>query len=68
MENSMTKEIYERTLNQYQDVFLGQDTFFEWLVENACFIDRHPLEIEVNYMMYSIAKLSYAKGFISAYN
>jgi hypothetical protein len=49
----MTKEQYMKLLTQ--TTCKTADDFFPWLEESPDFMELTPLEIEINFMMYSLA-------------
>ena len=57
----MTKDIYIQCLKFYQDKADCQ-LFFAWLEEHPDFMDMHELEIQINFMMYTVAAFAYMDG------
>jgi hypothetical protein len=57
----MTKQDYIQCIREYQGI-ANCELFFTWLKENPNFIDCHEIEIEINFMMYTVAALSFMKG------
>jgi hypothetical protein len=49
----MTKIQYIKLLTQAKQK--TTDDFFAWLVESPNFIDLSPIEIEINFLLYSVA-------------
>jgi hypothetical protein len=58
----MTKQDYLECIREYQGI-ASPELFFQWLKENPNFTDCHEIEIEINFMMYTVAALSFIKGY-----
>lgn len=64
----MTKAQYIKLLTQTK--FKTTDDFFAWLEDSPSFMELTPLEIEINFMMYSLALDAYclaAHDYINEY-
>jgi hypothetical protein len=58
----MTKKEYTDSIKMYQKI-ANCELFFQWLKENPGFLDRNKVEIQINFMMYTVAALSFIKGY-----
>lgn len=57
----MTKDDYIDSLKQCQEI-ADCELFFTWLEESPSFMELDEVEIQLNFMMYTVAALSFVKG------
>ena len=58
----MTKYQYLQCLREYIEI-ADCELFFEWLKENPSFMELDEVEIQINFMMYTVASLCFIKGY-----